>query len=106
MKVRVLKSDYKTFKTISVDRDIARLISELNRHGIRTLNCCCGHGNDYQFYITIESKNAVLDGDPFHPIKDRFVRLVKKKHTLAKKTDRVIGAYLCSGNVRIIKKRP
>jgi hypothetical protein len=40
-------------KSISVDSCIADEVSELNRVGIKTLGCCCGHGK-YEKTIIIK----------------------------------------------------
>lgn len=44
---------------IHVDACIADYVQEMNRRGIITLNCCCGHGKDVG-YVIIDPSSACL----------------------------------------------
>jgi len=46
--------------TAKVDACIAPLIQILNDFGVKTRNCCCGHG-EYQGIIIIEQDNERID---------------------------------------------
>jgi hypothetical protein len=44
-KALLLRDDYySTRDYVLIDRCMAPLVIELNKRGIETINCCCGHG--------------------------------------------------------------
>ena len=45
---------------VKVDKCLAPLIKMLNRYGIKTTSCCCGHGKVMKSYIGIQGKNVHL----------------------------------------------
>ena len=46
--------------TKKIDRCLAPLIEMLNKYGIKTTSCCCGHGKIKKSYIGIQGKNVHL----------------------------------------------
>lgn len=44
--MRIYRCDGEVKRQVSVDACIASVISHLWECGIRTLNCCCGHGTE------------------------------------------------------------
>ena len=55
-KVKVIRKDSK----IKVDKCLAPLVKMLNKYGIETIACCCGHGKSPTSGIRISANNIEL----------------------------------------------
>ena len=42
------------FKLVAIDKCLIKEIIDLWEHGIRTIGCCCGHGDAKQAFIQVE----------------------------------------------------
>jgi len=40
-----------------IDKCLAPLVKMLNRYGIKTCACCCGHGRTKKSWVMIDSRN-------------------------------------------------
>ena len=67
------------YKKIKVDHCMVQIIQFLNRHGIETVACCCGH-NRYPMTIVVTSPNGIRDifSNEVIPRKRKYYRLDKK----------------------------
>lgn len=62
-KVKVIHQN----KKVKVDKCLVRLVKVLNKYGIETIACCCGHGKTAKSGIIISSKNIL-----FTQLEDNF----------------------------------
>lgn len=45
----------------NIDKSMQGLIRELNDHGLKTTQCCSGHGKDGEAYISIDMRRSIKD---------------------------------------------
>lgn len=61
--VEIAISDYKGCKTASVDACIAPIVQALNKSGISTVACCCGHGKNLGNIALADGRELFISPD-------------------------------------------